>query len=396
MKRRFFVDMDGTLAKWNNVDMPDILYEEGYFESLEPNNNLVSSIKDLIKEGEDVYVLSSFLNDSKYALKEKQKWLDKYIPEIDSNKRIFVEYGKKKTDYIENEIDTTDYLIDDYTKNLIDWKNAGGTGIKFLNGINHTRKTWQGFLLNIDGNIVESLKEIDDLNTNKQPNFNNEYLELNANFLSSMRKYMDSVNESTEVFLNAEIEMKDAKKVLLDERKRLSELYKVEVASKWYEGEDLVVHYKIYIKNDKLIYEGYGFIDGVSHAISDNTLISHIYSFKVDNKIDITKASIYLQSFVKEILSNDTNGKIILDKDTLLNMWDIDEYELKEKYMKIIEEIVDYGLSNCIEINFSSDRFINYIEIKTDLITEFDFINEDYNLKDKSKELEEDYELEIT
>ena len=71
MKRRIFVDMDGTLAKWNNVSSTDVLYEDGYYFNLEPNQNLLDAIKTLIKRGEDVYILSSFLSDSKYALNDK-------------------------------------------------------------------------------------------------------------------------------------------------------------------------------------------------------------------------------------------------------------------------------------------------------------------------------------
>lgn len=157
MKRRIFVDMDGTLAKWNNVSSTDVLYEDGYYFNLEPNQNLLDAIKTLIKRGEDVYILSSFLSDSKYALNDKNKWLDKYLYELPVEKRIFVKYGDQKSKYIPNNINSNDYLIDDYTKNLIDWKQSGGTGIKFLNGINHTNKTWQGLLLTNDNPISHSL-----------------------------------------------------------------------------------------------------------------------------------------------------------------------------------------------------------------------------------------------
>lgn len=35
MSRRIFVDMDGTLAKWNDV-ATEVLYEKGYYANLEP------------------------------------------------------------------------------------------------------------------------------------------------------------------------------------------------------------------------------------------------------------------------------------------------------------------------------------------------------------------------
>lgn len=397
MKRRIFVDMDGTLAKWNNVDMPDVLYEKGYFENLEANNNLVQEVRNLIKEGEDIYILSSFLNDSKYALEEKQNWLDKYLPEINYSRRIFVEYGNKKSKSIQNGITFSDFLIDDYTKNLLDWKEAGGTGIKFLNGINHTKGTWQGFLLKNDEEIENSLKQIINLNNDEKQMFNEHYLELHKIYNDSIYKYMNSIDLPIEDLLNAESQMRESKNNLLAERKRLSELFKIEVASKWMEDEDLVVHYKIYTKNGKLLYDGYNYISDTRTMLPDNKIFNHIYSFKVDNKIDIIKTSKYLQSFVREILSTNTEISVSLYEDELMDMWDMNKYELKDKYEDIMKEIIDYGLSNSIKINRYGNGFINEIDINPTIIHEFDFTNEDYNQTHSSVEIEkseEDYELE--
>ena len=96
MNRRIFVDMDGTLAEWIENESTDVLYEKGYYENLKPNELLLQTIKRLINKGEDIYILSSFLNDSKYALEEKNNWLDRYLPELSKNKRIFIKYGDNK------------------------------------------------------------------------------------------------------------------------------------------------------------------------------------------------------------------------------------------------------------------------------------------------------------
>ncbi len=157
MQMRIFIDMDGTLAEWKNVKSNDELYQKGYYESLKPNPHLLEETKKLIQEGKDIYILSSFLIDSNYALEEKKKWLDKYLPTLPINKRIFVPYGEIKYKYIPNKITSNDYLIDDYTKNLLDWKEAGGTGIKFLNGINHLNGIWQGLLLKEDKDISKNI-----------------------------------------------------------------------------------------------------------------------------------------------------------------------------------------------------------------------------------------------
>lgn len=107
---------------------------------------LIDEIKTLIDNGEDVYILSAYLTDSQYAFDEKNEWLNRYL-QIDNDHRIFVKYGDDKSKYIENGITNTDYLIDDYTKNLNEWREAGGTPIKFLNGINNTKGTYDGLVI---------------------------------------------------------------------------------------------------------------------------------------------------------------------------------------------------------------------------------------------------------
>ena len=157
--KRLFVDMDGTLAVFNKVEQIEDLYKRGYFRTLTPNENVVKAIRD-IKENHpeiEVKVLSAYLSDSKYALDEKNEWLDEYLPEIPKEDRIFPPCGKDKSDYVPGGYDYNDYLLDDYTKNLILW-SPPGQGIKLLNGINHTHKTWKGNC--IDFNSVNIADEI--------------------------------------------------------------------------------------------------------------------------------------------------------------------------------------------------------------------------------------------
>lgn len=176
MNIRLFIDMDGTLAEWKNIKSNDELYQKGYYESLQPNEYILKETKKLIEEGRNVFILSSFLSDSNYALKEKNNWLDKYLPELPKERRIFVPYGECKYKYIPNKITSLDYLIDDYTKNLLDWKSVGGTGIKFLNGINHLKGVWQGLLLREDENLSQNFNFILDNEFRKEklkPKYNN-------------------------------------------------------------------------------------------------------------------------------------------------------------------------------------------------------------------------------
>lgn len=143
-RQRLFVDMDGTLAEFKTVDTLETLYEKDYFINLKPNENVLGAIKQLIADNDfDVYILSAYLTDSRYALEEKNAWLDKYLPELPQEKRLFVPCGTDKSVAVPGHIRPDDYLLDDYTKNLSEWEPPA-KGIKLINGINHTNGTWQG------------------------------------------------------------------------------------------------------------------------------------------------------------------------------------------------------------------------------------------------------------
>lgn len=143
-RQRLFVDMDGTLAEFKTVDTLETLYEKDYFINLKPNENVLGAIKQLIADNDfDVYILSAYLTDSRYALEEKNAWLEKYLPELPQEKRLFVPCGTDKSVAVPGLIRPDDYLLDDYTKNLSEWEPPA-RGIKLINGINHTNGTWQG------------------------------------------------------------------------------------------------------------------------------------------------------------------------------------------------------------------------------------------------------------
>ncbi len=142
-KHRLYVDMDGTLAEFKIVSYEEQLFEKGYFANLLPHKNVVDAVRDLSLHSEniEVFILSAYLTDSKYALKEKNEWLDRYLPEIDKDHRVFVPCGSDKKEAINNLTDN-DYLFDDYTQNLLSWVPPG-KAIKLINNINNTKGTWK-------------------------------------------------------------------------------------------------------------------------------------------------------------------------------------------------------------------------------------------------------------
>lgn len=143
MKNIYF-DMDGTLCEFKSVDTLETLYEPGYFLNLKPHENMLEAVKIMAASKDyEVHILSAVLSDSPYALREKNAWLDYYLPQIPAENRVFSECAKSKQEFINHELSEDDCLIDDYTKNLNEWIPPG-SGIKFLNGINDTHHSFTG------------------------------------------------------------------------------------------------------------------------------------------------------------------------------------------------------------------------------------------------------------
>lgn len=158
---RLFLDLDGTAAEFKQVDTLETLYEKGYFLNLKPNQGVLDAVHSIIASRPDiqVYVLSSVLSDSKYALEEKNAWIDRYLPEIDAEHRIFPPCGEDKKEFIPQGVRSTDFLLDDYTHNLTLWEPPA-RGIKLLNGINHTNGTWKSDALRFDKSPEQLAKDI--------------------------------------------------------------------------------------------------------------------------------------------------------------------------------------------------------------------------------------------
>ena len=146
-----FCDMDGTLAKfYYKKNCLEKMYEQGYFENL-PLYAIAKHIDAFASKDTcvNVYILSACIN-SPYCEQEKVAWLLKNMPNINPKNFIFTKVGESKIAkakaMVEDFNENINILLDDYTENLETWKEESPLcmGIKFLNGINDTTKTWQG------------------------------------------------------------------------------------------------------------------------------------------------------------------------------------------------------------------------------------------------------------
>ena len=149
---KLFLDLDGTLAKFNSKKnaLQRFDNEKGFFATLKPYK-YIEVINELANSGlVEVYVISATPNEQ--ADKDKLIWIKKYLNQIKENNICFCRLNENKAKVIKDKlnitIDKECYLLDDYTKNLIEWKNLNGVGIKRLTSLaNNKSKKWKGFAL---------------------------------------------------------------------------------------------------------------------------------------------------------------------------------------------------------------------------------------------------------
>lgn len=166
-KIRIFVDMDGTIADIHGQEnwFERTKEEEDFFQKLNPFNNLIVAlflIKFQYKGKVEICSLSSVDDNRKtnYAVKSKCYWIDENADFIE--KRIFSINGQPKSNFVKR-ITKRDILLDDYSKNLIDWVNSGGTGIKVKNNINCSGISWNGPVIYNQDSISAIVTAIDDI-----------------------------------------------------------------------------------------------------------------------------------------------------------------------------------------------------------------------------------------
>jgi 5'(3')-deoxyribonucleotidase len=155
---KLFLDLDGTLARFN---VPNALArfetEEGFFFRLKPYKN-IEVINKLAETG-NVYIISASPNVN--ADNDKMQWVQKYIPNIPFDNIIICRCGENKATKICSVLDlemiNDCILLDDYTKNLVEWEQSGGIGIKRITSVaDNSTKKWKG-------SELKNLKELEKL-----------------------------------------------------------------------------------------------------------------------------------------------------------------------------------------------------------------------------------------
>ena len=172
-----FLDMDGTMAKfYEQANCLEQMWLPGFFERLKPYANLIEAVKMLHDDGIKICVISAIHRTHFNAVAiEKQQWLRRHLPKIlhdQSGNVIFTDIGESKAAAAQcyasqRGVKTTQcYLLDDYNRNLYDWRNHCGKAIKFVNEINDRGvygPLWNGERIRHDFDPYRIVEELTDI-----------------------------------------------------------------------------------------------------------------------------------------------------------------------------------------------------------------------------------------
>lgn len=144
--KKLFIDLDGTIAKFNVRNALERFDKEiGFFANLGAYKG-VEVVNELALNN-NIFVISASPNEQ--ADKDKMIWLEKYLPNIRQENITICRIGQNKAQIIESKYSITIneecLLLDDYTKNLNEWENFGGIGIKRITSVSdNSTKKWKG------------------------------------------------------------------------------------------------------------------------------------------------------------------------------------------------------------------------------------------------------------
>lgn len=118
-------DMDGVLANFHKsfATNKGTALQRKAMANLEPFVENIETIKALIKNGNQVYILTAAANEQ--GKLGKLDFIAKWIPEFDTSNFICIVGHGKKVDYMKEE----GTLIDDDKKNTNPWIKAGHQAI---------------------------------------------------------------------------------------------------------------------------------------------------------------------------------------------------------------------------------------------------------------------------
>lgn len=165
-----FFDMDNVLNQLDNED--DIPWDKRriqsfghYFLHCTANTQMQQFIQAMACMNNQLYTLGHIRAQNRELacenLYDKIQWMNTNFPNFDNKHLIWVPEEVPKANAVsvifDRPLTKTDILLDDYNPNLIYWRNAGGTAIKYINE-NNSITSWDGAYITSDMSVIDIRK----------------------------------------------------------------------------------------------------------------------------------------------------------------------------------------------------------------------------------------------
>ena len=157
MSKNYYFDMDGVAVKYDRNAYKGqnpiwLRKNQHYFRDLEPDRKVLEVIDTLYQQsrytGDNINILTSLMMNGAIFnehFHDKVLWNKNWLPYLDITHILIAVTSKRDAvEFIhDHKLTKDDILIDDWNKNLIEWRLAGGTAIKYCNGLN-SADSWDG------------------------------------------------------------------------------------------------------------------------------------------------------------------------------------------------------------------------------------------------------------
>jgi 5'(3')-deoxyribonucleotidase len=130
-----YIDIDGTAAYWykdgKGLSYPEQILDPKYhyYRDLEPHEYIIDLARELQNKGVDVCILSA---TDREVFADRWEWIEENMPFIPKENICMCPIGADKSNFCKNNAEIS-ILIDDYEKNLDEWK---GKTFKSVNNVN--------------------------------------------------------------------------------------------------------------------------------------------------------------------------------------------------------------------------------------------------------------------
>ena len=140
-------DQDGVIAKYERhayvgEDPLFLTPNIHYYRNLEPDQRIIQALQSLYEYGYQPKILTNLTDRYPVWMEhqaDKREWTRQYLPFLNIDTDFYAIHVPKyqaAIQLLKRTLQPTDILISDFNNDLSGWTDAGGTAIKYLNGLN--------------------------------------------------------------------------------------------------------------------------------------------------------------------------------------------------------------------------------------------------------------------